>query len=180
MNTDHATAELFAALAKAQSEVENATKGSVNPHFKNRYADLAEVLNTVRPVFAKYGLSIIQAPSFDGSMASVTTTIGHASGGYVTSVASCVPGKSDAQQIGSATTYLRRYALAAMCGIAQEDDDGNSVRHEEKPAELPVAVTKAIAAAESLDALRALYKSLPKAQQAAALPAIDARKADLA
>ena len=36
MNLDHANAPLFAALAKAQAEVENATKGSVNPHFKSR------------------------------------------------------------------------------------------------------------------------------------------------
>lgn len=179
MNTEHATPELFAALAASQAEVENATKSSTNPHFKNRYADLAEVLNTVRPVFAKHGLSLIQSPSFDGALASVTTMIAHTSGGYITSTASCVPNKSDAQQIGSATTYLRRYALAAMCGVAQEDDDGNSVRHDEKPAELPVAVAKAIAEAESVESLRALYKSLPKTQQMAAMPAIDARKSKL-
>lgn len=179
MNTNHATPELFAALAKAQAEVENATKSSTNPHFKNRYADLAEVLNTVRPVFAKHGLSLIQSPSFDGSLASVTTTIAHSGGGYVSGTASCVPGKSDAQQIGSATTYLRRYALAAMCGVAQEDDDGNSVAHDNKPAALPVAVEAAIKSAESVEALRALYKGLPKAQQVAAVPAIEARKTEL-
>lgn len=179
MNTEHATPELFDALAKAQAEVENAAKSSTNPHFKSRYADLAEVLNTVRPVFAKHGLSLWQAPSFDGALASVTTMIAHSSGGYVTSKASCVPGKSDAQQIGSTTTYLRRYALAAMCGIAQEDDDGNSVAHNQKPAELPVDVVQAIADAESLESLRALYKGLPKAQQQAAVKLIEQRKNEL-
>jgi hypothetical protein len=109
-----------------QGEVENATKGSLNPHFKIRYADLAEVLNTVRPVMAANGLSVIQSPSFDGVRVSVTTTICHASGGYVSGEFSCVPAKHDGQGVGAATTYLRRYALAAFAGVAQEDDDGQS------------------------------------------------------
>ena len=133
MNLEHATPELFTALAKAQGEVENASKSSTNPHFKSKYADLAEVLNTVRPTFSANGLSIIQSTEFDGSLVSVTTTIGHASGGYVSSKASCVPSKTDAQGVGSATTYLRRYSLASACGIAQEDDDGNSSAHNNKP-----------------------------------------------
>ena len=129
MNLENATPELFTALAKAQSEVENAVKGSTNPHFKSKYADLAEVLNTVRPVFAANGLSIIQIPSFDGAMASVTTCLAHSKGGTITGVSSCVPAKTDAQGIGAATTYLRRYSLASVCGVAQEDDDGQSAAH---------------------------------------------------
>lgn len=130
---EKATPELFTALAKAQAEVENASKSSSNPHFKSKYADLAEVLNTVRPVFSKHGLSIVQAPSFDGARASVTTVIAHSGGGIIYSTASAVPAKSDAQGIGSATTYLRRYGLAAMAGIAQEDDDGQAAAHNKKP-----------------------------------------------
>jgi hypothetical protein len=137
MNLEKSTPELFAALAKSQCEVENATKGSVNPHFRNRYADLAEVLNTVRPVISANGLSISQDTSYDGNLVSVTTAICHTSGGYITSTASCVPAKSDAQGIGSATTYLRRYSIAAMAGIAQEDDDGNAAAHNKQP-EKPV------------------------------------------
>ena len=126
MNLEHSTPELFASLAKMQGEVENATKGSLNPHFKSRYADLAEVLNTIRPVMSANGLSVIQSPSFDGVRVSVTTTICHSSGGYVTGEISCVPAKHDGQGVGAATTYLRRYALAAFAGVAQEDDDGQS------------------------------------------------------
>jgi hypothetical protein len=133
MNTDKATPELFAALAKAQAEVENATKGSTNPHFKSKYADLAEVLNTVRPTFAKHGLSLLQSTGFEGSLVSVETVIGHEGGGFISSIASCVPAKSDAQGIGAATTYLRRYGLAAMTGVAQEDDDGQSAAHAREP-----------------------------------------------
>ncbi len=130
---DKATPELFAALAKAQGEVENASKSSNNPHFKSKYADLAEVLNTVRPVFAKHGLSIVQSTAFNGTFVSVTTLVAHSSGGLIYSTASAVPSKTDAQGIGSTTTYLRRYSLAAMSGVAQEDDDGNAAAHNGKP-----------------------------------------------
>ena len=134
MELSNANAPLFAALAKAQAEVENAIKGNVNPHFKSRYADLAEVLNTVRPTFARHGLSILQSTAFDGINVSVTTTLAHAEGGWVSSCASCVPARVDAQGIGAATTYLRRYALAAMAGVAQEDEDGNAASHQQRPA----------------------------------------------
>ena len=137
MNLEHANQELATALALAQNEVENATKGSVNPHFKNRYADLAEVLNTVRPVFSSHGISIIQEDSFDGSMAHVTTLLLHKSNGFITGKSSCIPAKSDAQGVGSAWTYLRRYSLAAMCGVSQEDDDGQSASHNNKPNPVP-------------------------------------------
>lgn len=133
MNLEHANPELLAALSLAQGEIENAIKGSLNPHFKSKYADLAEILNTVRPVFSKHGLALIQSTEFDGSLVSVSTVITHASGGYVTSKASCVPAKSDAQGVGSSTTYLRRYSAASMAGIAQEDDDGQTASHNKKP-----------------------------------------------
>lgn len=136
MNTDKATPELFSALAQAQAELENASKNAANLHFKSKYADLAEVLNTVRPVLAKHKIAVFQSTGFDGSMVSVETVLAHASGGLVSSCASCVPAKTDAQGVGAATTYLRRYALAAMCGVAQEDDDGNSASHTHKPVDI--------------------------------------------
>lgn len=132
MNKSDTIAALAAALAKAQAEIENASKSSVNPHFKSKYADLAEVLNTVRPVFAKHGIAVIQAPSFDSGVAHVETMITHSSGEWLSNTCSAPVGKQDAQGVGSAITYLRRYSLAAFAGIAQEDDDGNSAsaRHE--------------------------------------------------
>lgn len=134
MNTEHATPELFTAMALAQGEIENADKNAANPHFKSKYADLAEVLNTIRPTFAKHGLSLTQSTEFDGAKVSVVTLLAHKSGGYLTATASCVPAKTDAQGVGSATTYLRRYSAAAVAGIAQEDDDGQAAAHNRKPA----------------------------------------------
>lgn len=122
--------ESIAALAKAialsQLHVENALKSSTNPHFKSKYADLAEILNTVRPVFSANGVAIVQTPTFESGVASVETMLCHESGEFISSVCSSPVSKQDAQGIGSAITYLRRYSLAAMCGIAQEDDDGQN------------------------------------------------------
>jgi hypothetical protein len=81
---------------------------------------------------------LTQFPEFDGARASVVTVIGHKEGGYITGTAACVPAKSDAQGIGAATTYLRRYGAAAAAGIAQEDDDGQAAAHNKKPAAVKV------------------------------------------
>ena len=151
MNLEHSTPDLFAALAKMQGEVENATKSSTNPHFRSKYADLAEVLNTVRPVLAANGLSVIQSPSFDGAVCHVTTTIAHSSGGHISGTISCIPAKMDGQGIGAATTYLRRYSLAALCGVAQEDDDGNTAAHN-KPA-APITSAEAARIRENIEHL---------------------------
>jgi hypothetical protein len=168
MNLDHSNAALFAALALAQSEVENATKNAVNGGFSKNgrpsYADLAEVLNTVRPVYSRHGIAIVQSTGFDGVMVSVTTALVHKEGGYVTSVASCTPAKTDGQGVGAATTYLRRYSLAAACGVAQEDDDGQSAAHNRpavvaKPSNQLLDLLAATQDATDEDVLRNLYKA---------------------
>lgn len=133
MNKTDSIAELAKALAKAQGEIENASKNAANPHFKSKYADLAEVLNTVRPVFSSHGLSVLQMPSFDGGIASVETLLMHTSGEWISNTCSAPVSKNDAQGVGSAITYLRRYSLAAFAGIAQEDDDANGAVGHNKP-----------------------------------------------
>lgn len=140
MNKTDSIAELAKALAKAQGEIENASKNAANPRFESKYADLAEVLNTVRPVFSSHGLSVLQMPSFDGGIASVETLLMHTSGEWISNTCSAPVSKNDAQGVGSAITYLRRYSLAAFACIAQEDDDANSaVGHNkpQQPARLP-------------------------------------------
>lgn len=136
MNKSDQLNELAGALAKAQGEIENASKSSKNPHFKSSYADLAEVLNTVRPVFSQHGLSVSQLPSYQDGFVHVETILMHSSGQWISgSVSAPVIGTQNAQGIGSAITYCRRYSLAAIAGIAQEDDDANSAAgHEPRPA----------------------------------------------
>ena len=126
MNTSTETGEIFTALAKANLELDNASKNSTNPHFKSKYADLAEVINTVRPVYAKHGMAVIQSTGYRDGVVYVVTRICHESGQWVESESAAPASKLDPQGVGSATTYLRRYSLAAMAFVAQEDDDGQS------------------------------------------------------
>ena len=133
MNKSEAIGNLAKAIALSQVEVENATKDTKNEFFKSKYADLAAVLNVIRPVFSKHNIAIVQLPSFAAPIASVETMLIHESGEFISSVCSAPVGKQDAQGIGSAITYLRRYSLAAMCGVAQEDDDGNGASDKDKP-----------------------------------------------
>lgn len=119
-------ANLGAALAAAQGEIENALKTSTNPHFRSKYADLAEIINTSRPVLSKHGLSVVQVPGFADGVVTLDSMLLHKSGEWIMATSGAPIGKADAQGVGSATTYLRRYSLAAICGIAQEDDDGNA------------------------------------------------------
>ena len=146
MNKSDSIASLAAALAKAQGEMENASKNSQNPHFKSKYADLAEILNTVRPVLSKHGLAVTQFPAFEAGTAHVETILTHASGEWMSGTCSAPVQKSDPQGVGSALTYLRRYSLAAVCGLAQEDDDANAASKGQRPTTQPAKTTPAQAA----------------------------------
>jgi hypothetical protein len=119
--------ELGTALALAQAEMSNPSKSSINPFFKSKYADLAEVINISKPTLAKFGLSVIQMPYVHNGHVGVETMLIHKSGEYISSRLNMPLGaKKDAQAVGSAITYGRRYALAALTNVSQEDDDGNN------------------------------------------------------
>ena len=120
--------ELFSALVKAQAEMGNAPKDGKNPHFKSNYATLQSVIDTVRPVLAKHGLTFTQnfCDSDLGTVA-IETIIIHESGQQMGTGIFRVPTtKQDAQGYGSALTYCKRYSLQTAFGIASEDDDGNA------------------------------------------------------
>lgn len=135
------TSQIGTALALAFGEISNAIKNSQNPHFKSTYADLGAVLETVREAWKKYGLSVVQFPgelkvhTLSGESKLVTvsihTTIVHSSGELMGSVlempvAQDKNGRVTPHAVGSALTFGRRYALAAVAGITQQDDDGNA------------------------------------------------------
>ncbi len=119
-------AKLAASLVKAQAAMEGAKKDSENPHFKNAYADLASVWDAVRKPLTDNGLSVIQFPRTSGNGVEIETTLLHTSGEFMCDVLWVPCSKNDAQGLGSAITYGRRYALMAVTGIAPVDDDGNA------------------------------------------------------
>lgn len=127
MTTSDQINELATALAKAQTEMGNAMKDSTNPHFKSSYADLASVREAARPL-ATNGIAVAQscrvAMLGDQMVAEVETRLVHTSGQWMSDTLAVPVSKTDAQGIGSALTYGRRYSLAAFAGIAPADDDG--------------------------------------------------------
>lgn len=169
MQRSESIAELATALALAQLEIENASKNAANPHFKSRYADLAEVLNTARPVLAKHGIAVVQSTSYADKLVHVDTLLTHKSGQWLESHSSAPIGKDDVQGVGSVTTYLRRYSLAAMVGIAQEDDDGESAVRppaQQKPAQ-PTTIKQRRPSGAALK----IAKSMLACEMASDLPA---------
>ena len=118
--------ELSTALSKAQGLIEGAKKDAANPFFKSKYADLASVWDACRAALAVNGLAVIQSPAAEGTRVSVDTLLTHSSGQWVAGTVSVTAKEDSPQAIGSAITYLRRYALQSFVGVAPEDDDANA------------------------------------------------------
>lgn len=120
--------EIFKALAEAQAEMKNPALDSVNPHFKSKFANLASVRNAVIPVLAKHGLFLAQDLTNTERGIACKTIISHVSGQQITFGPLEMPAmKPDAQGLGSAATYARRYSLmAALSIVGDEDDDANA------------------------------------------------------
>jgi hypothetical protein len=135
--------ELFAALAKAQAVFENAEKAKLNLAYKTKYATLESVLDATRKGREENALAVVQMPGNAGPNIAVTTILGHSSGQWIESTFAVAPTKYDAQGAGSVVTYLRRYALMSILGIAPEDDDGNAAVSQ--PAPIATRVNPAVA-----------------------------------
>jgi hypothetical protein len=120
--------ELAAALSKAQAGIEPAPKDAVNPHYNTRFADLAAIWEVCRKPLNSNGLSVIQSPEpSDSGGLVLRTTLLHMSGQFVSSAIPLAYNPASMQSLGSAITYARRYALAALVGVVTEaDDDGNA------------------------------------------------------
>lgn len=142
--------ELAAALAKAQGGMENAAKNKANPHFKSTYADLAAVLDAIRAPLSNNGLSTVQTMAITERCIVLRTTLLHSSGQFVATEYP-IAGNLAPQQMGSAITYGRRYSLAALVGIAQDDDDANAAAKTSPPSTHTVTQSRKIDARELAD-----------------------------
>ena len=118
--------ELAAALAAAQALIVGAVKDSENPFFQSSYPDLASVWDACRLPLTTNGIAVIQSPSTEGARVSVDTLLVHTSGQWVHGSVSVTAKEDSPQAVGSAITYLRRYALQSFAGIAPIDDDGEA------------------------------------------------------
>ncbi len=127
------------ALVAAQADIKNAGLNKTNPHFKKQYADLAAIREAIIPALAKHGLTVTQLMDIRDGQTVLVTKMLHKTGEYMDSVFPLHPEKQTPQSMGSAITYARRYCLAAIGGIAaEEDDDGNAAgdkSNQRKPSE---------------------------------------------
>ena len=115
--------ELAIALNGFHKSVGKIKKGSENPFFKSKYADLSDILDKISEPLTENGLSIIQLPK---DVNELETILIHTSGQFISSTYKMTPVKTDPQSLGSAITYQRRYALSAILSLnIDADDDGN-------------------------------------------------------
>jgi len=132
--TSETTAKLDAALAKAQGEITPAIKDKVNPAFRSKYANYDSIIEACRPALSKYGISVTQWPLHsEDNLLHMITRLAHG-GEWMTAQFSIPVDKNNAHGYGSATTYAKRFSLAAAVGISSdEDDDGNAVADNKTP-----------------------------------------------
>jgi len=115
------------ALARAQSEMSAVIKGSINPHFKSKYADLADVYNVILPPLNSNGLALYsKIVTVDGEKCMRTVVYHGDSDTFIECDVPLIVQKNDMQGMKSATTYAKRIGAESICGIAPEDDDGNA------------------------------------------------------
>ena len=120
--------ELAAALSKAQASITGALKDSANPFFKSKYADLASCWDACRKQLTDNGLAVIQTTDVIDGVVFVKTTLAHSSGQWIVGALPVKTKDESPQAQGSGITYARRYALAAIVGLAQIDDDAEAAQ----------------------------------------------------
>lgn len=141
--SEESRSSMFADLANAQKELDTAKKDSAG--FNYNYSDLASVIKTIKPIH-EHGLSVSQQIlEQTKDYVRIRTLLMHKSGAYLSSIGSItIPdGKNKTQDAGSAQSYLRRYAIQAIVGLASEDNDaakkvsGEVKKQESKPVRKP-------------------------------------------
>lgn len=125
--------ELAAALAKAQGAMKNAPMNKINPHFRNKYADLASIRDATIPALSANGLSITQTTILRDATLLLITRLMHQSGQFIESEYPLPAAYDKPQVMGSAATYGKRYSWAAICGIAGDVEDDDAEGAEQRP-----------------------------------------------
>ena len=135
MNRSESIANLAMSLAKFQGEMTNPKNTANNPQYASKYAPLQDILALARPILSKHGLSILQSTTGDLENVTISTMLIHESGEFLETEPFVLKGEQTArgggkvvnvQGAGSVITYIRRYQVSAMLGVASEDDDDGS------------------------------------------------------
>ena len=144
MNRSETIANLAMSLSKFQGEMTNPKNTAKNPQFNSKYAPLQDILALARPLLSKQGLSLIQSTTGDLENVTISTMLIHESGEFLETDPFILKGEQTArgggkvvnvQGAGSMITYIRRYQVSAMLGVASEDDDDGAHSVGYKPVE---------------------------------------------
>lgn len=179
--------KIVAALVKSLPKIGTAAKDAENPHLKNRYADLASIVEVARAPLAEAEIAIMQPPTVigDGSVISVATILIHSSGQWISTEIRMSSIDKKAQSIGSTITYARRYSLGGFLGIIADDDDGNAAtgvtgpRDNNRDHRAPVQQQRSQASRQAAPAVvsqpRTTSAPEPRVSQPAAAQTIEAK-----
>lgn len=138
MKTSESIKNIAAALLAAQQEMPHPKKKSSNPHLRNKFADLTEVMDATKPHLHANGLVVFQTLGSmivgDQAYSTCTTRLVHSESGEWFEDEQFLPlvaqkGLNYPQVGGINGTYMKRYGWSAVCGInAEPDDDGNEAK----------------------------------------------------
>ena len=114
---------LHKALAAMRKDLPHVKKGKKGYNYK--YADLNSCHEAIDPVLEDHGFLWITVPrTTDDGRVGVEYSLVHLASGESIKADLFLPvSEADPQKAGSAITYARRYALAAVGLFTEEDDD---------------------------------------------------------
>jgi hypothetical protein len=166
--TEHAN--IYVALCAAQSTMGKVTKGSVNPLFKSKYADLSDVVSVALPALTAQGIAMFHSMTRDEHGMIMRTTLSHGmSDTHIQCDVPLIVDRNNMQGMKSAITYAKRIGLESLAGIAaDEDDDGNAAsKKSNKPAQASEADRsdandwiECMDQCQSVDELAAYFKTI--------------------
>lgn len=139
---------IYEKLLEVQKEIGAIKKEETNPFFKSKYFDINGLLAVVKPVLNKHGLVLLQALTTLEGKPALKTTIAHNENNQDSPeniIETCfIPESADVQKMGSAITYMRRYALQSLLALEAEDDDANIASTHKQASTSNIMPTKPI------------------------------------
>lgn len=162
MKTENKEQTLTQRLLEFQKQVNVIKKDAKNPHFKNTYATLKQVLSEVKPILSEVGLLITQ-PIDERGIGTVITDGKDSINSFIPMPTGLAP-----QQLGSCVSYFRRYTVCSLLSLEIDDDDADATRtkqpkeeykHEPKPLNV-IGIKQQLKGAKSLIDLQNIWVTL--------------------
>ena len=142
-------------LLEFQKQVNVIKKDAKNPHFKNTYATLKQVLSEVKPILSEVGLLITQ-PIDERGIGTVITDGKDSISSFIP-----MPQGLQPQPLGSCISYFRRYTVCSLLSLEIDDDDADATRNKIEPKPLNViGIKQQLKNAKSLTELQNIWTTL--------------------